>query len=87
MPIAMPPAAGARLTGQTGAQPVPVTVQTSQDLSADDADLIEKEWVERAKNIIAQTSHDPHLQNKEINKIKADYIRKRYNKDVKVNEA
>lgn len=58
-----------------------------QDLAADDIDLIEKEWVNRAKGIIAQTSHDPHQQNKEINKIKADYIKKRYNKDIKISEA
>ncbi len=51
---------------------------------ADDADLIEKEWVNRAKVIIAKTKDDPHLQNEEISKYKADYIKKRYNKDIKV---
>jgi len=51
---------------------------------ADDTDLIEKEWVDKAKQIVAQTSHDPYLQNKEINKVKADYLKKRYNKDLKL---
>lgn len=53
---------------------------------AEDADLIEKEWVTKAKEIVARTSHDPHLQNKEMNKFKADYLKKRYNKEVKISE-
>lgn len=53
---------------------------------ADDTDLIEKEWVVRAKEIVSKTAHDPHLQNKEMNKFKADYLKKRYNKEVKLSE-
>lgn len=49
---------------------------------ADDADLIEKEWVEKAKEIVEKTRENPYLQNKAINEIKADYIKKRYNKDI-----
>lgn len=54
---------------------------------ADDADLIEKEWIEKAKEIVAQTSDDPHAQAREIQRFRADYIKKRYNKDIKVEEA
>lgn len=53
---------------------------------ADDADLIEKEWVDKAKEIVTRTSQDPYTQNKEITRMKADYLKKRYNKDVKVSE-
>lgn len=53
---------------------------------ADDTDLIEKEWVEKAKSIVEQTKHDPYLQNKEMGVMKADYLKKRYNKDVKLSE-
>lgn len=53
---------------------------------ADDDDLIEKEWVIAAKEIVARTAHDPHLQNREISKMKADYMKKRYNKDIKLVE-
>lgn len=53
---------------------------------ADDNDLIEKEWVLKAKEIVAQTAHDPHLQNKAISRFKADYLKKRYNKDIKLSE-
>ena len=53
---------------------------------AEDIDLIEKAWVEKAKAIVESTHGDPHMQNKELSKVKADYIKKRYNKDVKVSE-
>lgn len=64
----------------------PVATSLDDSLIADDADLIEKEWVARAKAIVDQTKTDPFVQNKELNKVKADYIKKRYNKDVKVSE-
>ena len=53
---------------------------------AEDSDLIEKEWVERAKQIVAHTRHDPHEQQKALSLMKADYMKKRYNRDVKVSE-
>lgn len=53
---------------------------------ADDLDLIEKEWVEKAKDIVHKTRDDPHSQNKEMNRFKADYMKKRYNKDIKLSE-
>ena len=66
------------------AKPVsPVTA----DLKADDADLIEKEWIERAKLIVAKTQDDPHRQKNEMSKAKADYIQKRFNKIIKTDEA
>lgn len=49
---------------------------------ADDIDLIEKEWVEKAKEIVDKTRDNPYLQNKAIGEIKVDYIKKRYNKNV-----
>ena len=53
---------------------------------ANDNDLIEKEWVTKAKQIVAATREDPHEQNKEISRFKADYLKKRYNKDIKIEE-
>jgi hypothetical protein len=54
---------------------------------ADDNDLIEKEWVQKAKQIVAATKDDPYTQNKEISRFKADYLKKRYNKDVKLEDS
>lgn len=68
--------------------PIPVPAQTLPvaPLAADDSDLIEKEWVSKAKQIVAATRDDPHLQNREMSRFKADYLKKRYNKDIKVEE-
>jgi len=63
-----------------------INTSYSKGLIADDTDLIEKEWVIKAKEIVEQTKEDPYLQNKEMNKFKADYIKTRYNKDIRINE-
>jgi hypothetical protein len=61
-------------------------VAATNDLAADDGDLIEKAWVQKAKAIVEQTKNDPFRQNAEINKVKKDYIQKRYNVDVKLSD-
>lgn len=50
---------------------------------ASDTDLIEKEWINVLQNIVKHTSEDPYTQQAEISKVKADYMKKRYNKDIK----
>lgn len=56
-------------------------VQDTQDenpiIAADD-DLIEKEWVDKAKKIILDTRDDPFRREQEIAKLQIDYIKKRY---------
>lgn len=87
----LPPVPTQQASGSTGDPAAKSTAATSQaddqsPMIADDVDLIEKEWVEKAKQIVEQTKEDPHKQNEEINKVKADYIKKRYNKDMRLNE-
>ena len=53
---------------------------------ADDGDLIEKEWVNKAKSIVEKTRHDPYEQSLEISKLRADYLQKRYGKQLKVDD-
>ena len=52
---------------------------------AGDNNRIEKPWVTKLKQIIANTKDDPHAQTESIVRVRADYIRKRYNKDIKLN--
>jgi hypothetical protein len=71
---------------------IPVQTQSSSPpisagLPAQDTDLIEKEWVERAKSIVAQTQDDPYKQKNEMSKIKADYIKKRFNKSIPLEDS
>lgn len=66
----------------------PSPVQTkSAGIIADDVDLIEREWVDRAKAIVEATQDDPHKQKDEISKVKAEYIQKRFKKTIKVDSA
>lgn len=51
---------------------------------ASDDDVIEKAWVDKAKKIVEQTKADPYLQEKEVSKLQADYLKKRYGKEIKV---
>ena len=53
-------------------------------LAANDDDVIEKEWVNKAKKIVAQTRHDPYEQEKAVSKLQADYVKKRYGKEIKL---
>ena len=77
----VPLGAGYPPSGTTDATPHP-----SLPVIADDNDLIEKEWVIKAKQIVDRTKDDPHQQNREINKFKAGYMKKRYGKDLKISE-
>jgi hypothetical protein len=49
---------------------------------ANDDDLIEKEWVDKAKKIISDTKDDPYRREREVGRLQADYLKKRYGKDL-----
>jgi hypothetical protein len=49
---------------------------------ANDDDLIEKEWVDKAKQIISETKDDPYRREREINKLQIEYIRRRYGREI-----
>lgn len=72
-PQAPPPAAP---TQQSSATP----------LVAADEDLIEKEWVDKAKEIIEQTKDDPYTRTQKVNELQRDYLQKRYGKVVGASE-
>lgn len=84
-PIMPPPVAPAIPTGAAGSQTddSSTTKSTTSKVLKDD-DLIEKEWVDKAKRIVEQTRSDPHRQSEELTLVKADYMKKRYNKTIKV---
>lgn len=55
-------------------------------ITAKDEDLIEKEWIDKAKKIVDETTGDPYLREEAVNKLQADYLNKRYNRDVELSE-
>lgn len=80
----------------TGASPsVPVvdqqvvagtTVIVGNPAVANDDDLIEKEWVDKAKKIVAETKDDPYQRDEEVNKLQIDYLKKRFGRELGVAE-
>ena len=58
------------------------TPSSATPLVAADEDLIEKEWVDKAKEIIEQTKDDPHARTQKVNELQRDYLQKRYGKVV-----
>lgn len=63
----------------------PVATSTTPLVAADE-DLIEKEWVDKAKEIIEQTRDDPHARTQKVNELQRDYLQKRYGKVVGASE-
>lgn len=57
------------------------TTQSSPLVAADE-DLIEKEWVDKAKKIISDTRDDPFRREAAVSQLQRDYLKKRYGKDV-----
>jgi len=78
-----------------GALPIPVVLPATQTVDdatstssddnpavAADEDLIEKEWVDKAKKVIAETRDDPHKREQAVGKLQSDYLKKRYGKEL-----
>jgi hypothetical protein len=83
LPIAPQPASQ---TAPQPAQPVAAQPAAGAAMAADDNDLIEKEWVNRAKQIVEGNRDDPYKQSEDLTLFKADYIKKRYGKTIKVSQ-
>ena len=75
--------------------PVPTLLTTSQtddDTTTisdagqviDDNDLIEKEWVDKARAIIENNRDDPYKQSEGLTNLRAEYMKKQYNKTIKL---
>lgn len=66
---------------------VPASTSTDDDDMppvAEEVDVIEKEWVDKAKKVVSESRSDPYQQEKKVSKVRADYIKKRYGKEVQI---
>jgi hypothetical protein len=70
------PQATPQVTAPTGAP------QTAAPTTAADGELIEKEWLDKVKQIISSTADDPHAQQREISRLMADYVLKRTGRQI-----
>jgi hypothetical protein len=68
-PVSQPP-----ITAQST---VVATPPTATPTTAGDSDRIEKEWIDKVKQIISVTADDPHAQQREMSRLVADYVLKR----------
>jgi len=59
-----------------------VTIGDPNPLVANDDDLIEKEWVDRAKKIVSETKDDPYQRDEEVGKLQVDYLKKRFGREL-----
>jgi hypothetical protein len=66
----------------------PINPPTTRDdatvtpLVAGNDDVIEKEWVDKAKKIILDTKEDPFKREEQVSQLQKDYLKKRYGKDL-----
>lgn len=81
------PAAG----GLTTMLPTPVLTDVStvdpivasdSPIVAGDDDLIEKEWVEKAKKIVEETRDNPYRREQAVSQLQKDYLMKRYGREL-----
>lgn len=92
---ALPPAAQSAKSGAS-AQATPQPTAQQDDVNAttipatddspaiaEDVDVIEKEWVTKARKIVNATKTNPREQENEVSKLQADYLMKRYGKQIK----
>jgi hypothetical protein len=62
-----------------------MTISDSPTIANDD-DLIEKEWVDKAKKIVAETKDDPYRREEAVSKMQVDYLKKRFGRELGTNE-
>jgi len=51
-------------------------------LSAQDKDIIEKEWVGKAEKIIKEDRNNPFVEEEDAEDLQIEYLKKRFNKDI-----
>jgi Txe/YoeB family toxin of Txe-Axe toxin-antitoxin module len=68
----------------TAADPIATNVSAigATPLAAADDDLIEKEWVDKAKKIVEETKDDPYRREQAVGQLQKDYLKKRYGREL-----
>lgn len=67
---------------QVATQSIAPVISNNNPTVASDLDIIEKEWVDKAKKIVRETQDDPYQQGKKISELQSDYIDKRYGREL-----
>lgn len=67
-------------------QPTGVAATTPVVGADEDDSQLDEVWINKAREVVEKTQYDPYLQSNELSKIKAGYLKSRYNKDIKTIE-
>ena len=75
----------ASVSNDDGQLPVadPAAPPLASPMAAADVDVIEPEWVKKAEQAVAAHRDDPHGQEDAVEAIQVEYLKQRYNIDVK----
>lgn len=79
--------AGAATGGAPQAQAAPVgplQVQIADETATDEQ--LDQLWVNKAKDIVERTKSDPFAQSNELSKVKAEYLKARFDKDLNASD-
>ena len=58
------------------------TVDDENPDTAEDGEKIEREWADRVRKVVEETKDNPRTEQIEVNKLKADYLKKRFNREL-----
>jgi len=95
MPVAEPQAAPAAAisVAPVDSPAAQVTAQLDQQMqqpqiapSEDTDTAFDEEWVNKAREVVSRAQTDPYIQSDALSKLKSQYIKLRYNKDIKTSE-
>jgi hypothetical protein len=79
-------AAAVPIGAPAGVQSAPPSDPGSTPQAAADSDRIEQEWVVKTKQILLATRNDPYEQARQLAALRADYMMKRYSREIKLGE-
>lgn len=83
--LPLPPAPPAQVPSSVETVPTRVGTGAATALPSD-RDLIDKEVVNKAKQIVERTKDDPHKQSEELTIFKAGYLQQSYGKQIKLSQ-
>ena len=87
-----PPSQSATVQQAAAPQPAtpapipPIVAATANVADSDDTDEVDDIWLEKAQEIIAQTVDDPYSQTIALARLRADFLKSRYGKEIKLSE-
>lgn len=73
-------------TQQLATPPAMAPIIAASAADSDDSDDIDEAWIAKAREIVDRTRDDPYAQSKALARLRADFLKSRYSKDVKLSE-